>query len=59
MPEPKRALLVTPVTESIRDAVDRCAAAHWTSRAEIVRQAVVRDLATKGFSPTPREEELA
>jgi hypothetical protein len=60
MLEPKADRLTFAVPTSWRIAVDRCAAASFTSPSELMRQALIRDLTAKGFAPAPpRHEEAA
>jgi metal-responsive CopG/Arc/MetJ family transcriptional regulator len=51
-----KALLAVQVPVEVVAAVDKLAAANYTSRSEIVRQAVIRDLARTGFAPAPQPE---
>jgi metal-responsive CopG/Arc/MetJ family transcriptional regulator len=45
-----------PVPKRLLEAVDKAASAFDTSRSELVRQAVRRDLERTGFAPTPAQE---
>jgi metal-responsive CopG/Arc/MetJ family transcriptional regulator len=53
---PKIERLAVQVTRAQLDALDRCATAFWTSRSELVRQALMKDLSSRGFAPLPPEE---
>jgi metal-responsive CopG/Arc/MetJ family transcriptional regulator len=57
MREPKDERLTIPLGRSWLDAIDRCAQAHWTTRSEIVRQALMKDLSSRGFAPSPATEQ--
>jgi hypothetical protein len=54
--EQKRERLVVPIGRSWFDAVGRYADSEHTSRAEVARQAIIRDLRNKGFAPASRDE---
>jgi hypothetical protein len=53
MGEPKDKQLAVLVGSSLLAAVDRAAEAFCTSRSEVVRQAVLKDLSQRGFAPRP------
>ena len=59
MRERKSEVLTIPVPKRVMEAVDRAATASWTSRSEFVRRAVMRDLESKGFAPSPIRDEGA
>ncbi len=56
MGERKSEILAVPVPKRLLEAVDRAAAASWTSRSEFSRRAILKDLECKGFAPVHEAE---
>ena len=57
MAEPKTDVLAVMLPSSLSDAVEKAARLNYTSKSEWARQALRRELTSKGLMPSLREDD--